>query len=156
MIKLPFRLGKFRKWNKGMGEAEYVFPDMPEGERCAWSCVWSTSRGLVEPKEWGEPAVMTYSQIQAELEDVAARTGWSQTDDANKAMKMLAEMAKPEPTLWLVQEFLRDARQRYKEYVCPYSLPNDVKVYILRNGWPVTFQDVLVQQELDKVKLAVT
>jgi len=143
-ITKPFKILTFRVWHEGMGPVSFCYSDMPAGNRCGWTCLWSTSQGIVTPNQWCLPRNMNEAELLAELEDVAARDGWSQTADAEKAKKLLERFE-----YYAVTDFILDARQRYREYVCPYCQPHEVKAMILRHGWPSTFEEVVSQMEAD-------
>jgi hypothetical protein len=121
-LNLPARLGGFWTWKEGDGPAPWVFQDRLPGERCAWTCTWTsrvTDREsvLVTPAHWGPITTMTDGQLAAELDDIASRPG----PMAHEAHKVLACTSAD----WrrLARGVIGKARGNYPEHINPCNPP---------------------------------
>jgi len=153
-------------WKPGDGPVPGVFGDKPKGDRCLWSCSWSTSIGLLSPDRILPVEYMTMAQLQAEILDVIyrARLNWGDHkyqllqlyldfDEVQPAPDTKPEVPEqpggfrlintatntpPEAYRWQITKLLRQLRVSYPDYVWPFSPPpaNLIRNASYRPGWP--------------------
>lgn len=142
----PPAILKAPAWDKNQGPAPFVYSAMPAGHRALWTCNWTvsalpdsryTSRQayLVKQQDWGPCLTVTNMSreaIRAELEDIAARSGfWNW-----QAMQLLLNTDNDEGHyLYMVEDLISKAREGYPEFVATWNQPAELHQRTLRPGW---------------------
>lgn len=131
-IKPPAKMGNFPAWHPGDGPTAYVFDSMPEGEKCAWSCLWMTAGGMVKPEDWGAVLDdMDAEQLKAELRDACtmlARDPYH-LSSLQQALKHIE--LNPHARSFAISA-LRQARNSYREYTATWSPPTSKTAWATR------------------------
>ena len=132
-------------WKPSDGVTEGVFERYPVGSRVLWGCRWNTSEGLVRPVDLLPTDKMTLLQMVWELADGT----YLPADVPAAAMcgqVITAYHHQPAGTSWAqwvkaAHQAINAARMHYKEYLCSWDLPAQVKDYrAARPGYSDVYQ----------------
>ena len=124
-------------WNQHDGPIDFVYQNMPQGHRCAWSVRWQCgtefgSNVCVMPSWWfphGTPG----KYLKYEFDDVLARRGqYLQAQDIE-----FIKNFNPHDDDFLVeaQEIVRRLRPNYPEFIFVPNRPANIMVFRRRPGW---------------------
>ena len=133
IIKPPAKMGSsFPEWKDGDGPTAYVWDSFPQGEQCAWSCLWMTVGGMVKPEDWGAILDdMDAEQLKAELRDACATLGHDvyHLSSLQNALRHLELNPHAKP---FAVEALRKARNSYREYTATWNPPTSKTAWAVR------------------------
>jgi hypothetical protein len=109
-------------WTKADGPLPGVFLGKKLGHRCAWSCRWSTYKGMKTPEFYLPVDAATVEQLYFEALDA----GYMGIPHANRLLiEAWAGVVPGHEGRWLNQmrEAIRENRLHYAEYTSPFSPP---------------------------------
>jgi hypothetical protein len=127
-------------WQPGDGALPGVFSRKSKGERCLWSCLWGTSRGLLSPGDWMPLDYLTTGEMLAEATDLIYRDSTNNIV-ARRLTPLVLDFYLSDvdnPGYWIEQlkDTLRSLRVGYAEYVCHFDMPQSTGAARLMNAIP--------------------
>lgn len=132
-------------WTRSDSEIEGVFDSRLPGHRCAWSVVWESHEGHIEPKYWMPLDAMTSGELIAEASDVIHRM----PQDVHIGDVLVSQVLQyyegtlnPEVLMQEIIKGLNQVRVGYEHFTCPWIKlldpgdPTNTTLYTkLRPGW---------------------